>query len=241
MYDTYHFGKFSYGDKRDKYEKLLPVILGSVKEAELLIDVGCGAGYMMDYYQRFGIKKIHLTGVDLSPTNIESLRASGIEGHCLDVVNLIGITSNMYNYTVCNGVIMCASDPFKAFSELVRITKPGGIMYLNVYNALHPYNYLVYKPTWPIRFVYYNITKKIVNIVYPFFKLLFQPMAYMALGEFVDDKTAKTLFMDLFITPRLHFFTKRTIRKYACLLGCTIDSFDYNRYGLMIAAKITVK
>ena len=205
-----------------------------------LIDVGCGAGFWMDVYERYGFAKTSLTGVDLSPGNIERLKGRGIAGHCCDIVDLSVLPDKTFDFTVCNGVLMCASNPYKGFEELVRITKPGGKIYLNVYNAWHPYNYLLYKPTYPLRYIYYHWTQKIIDFLYPLSKVILQPLAYLSHGEFLDEQTAKTIFMDTLITPRLKFFTKRTVETYARKNGCVVREFFLNRFGLMLACHIVV-
>lgn len=240
MYDEYRFGQFSYTNKRNKYDPLLFEILSNNKQVDLLCDIGCGAGYWMQFvYPSFGISKEKMIGVDLAPGNIKQLTERGFNAKQGDIVD-IPVDSDSAYITVCNGVLMYASDIEKAFRELVRITKTGGQIYLNVYNAWHPYNYLIYKPTYPFRYLYYNGYKNIANIVYYLVKPFMQFIAYISLGELLDENTAKTICMDQLFSPRQKYFTKAMIEKLARDNYCVVRSYDYNRYTIMIAAAIVV-
>ena len=146
----------------------------------------------------------------------------------------------MSNLTICNGVIHHTNDPFKAFSELVRITKPGGYIYLNVYNIWNPYFYLVHKAMFPIRFLYWNVNKKVIDFIYPLSSIFFQPLAYLAMGNFLDEQTGKIFFMDQVITPRAHLFSQSMLLSYAKRMNCTVQEFNYNRYFLMLGTIIKI-
>ncbi|MBI3334997.1 MAG: class I SAM-dependent methyltransferase, partial [Candidatus Portnoybacteria bacterium] len=202
--------------------------------------IGCGNGFYLDVYQKIGIPKNHIIGVDIAPRVIQRLKEKGFSAMCANILNLT-LDDDVSDITIAQGVIHHTSDPFKAFGELVRITKPGGYIYLNVYNKWHPYFYLVHRATWPIRYMYYNWSKRIVNVMYPFVYLVLQPLAWAAFGEFLDAKTGRALFMDQVITPRAHLFSKSMLLSYAKKSNCTIQEFAYNRYYLMLATVIKVK
>ena len=239
MYSEYRYGRFSYGDKRERFEPLLFKLLEKATGETALFDVGCGRGYWFDAYLRFGIQKQRITGIDLAPANVAELQQQGFNaliGNLMDVP----VEDCASDLTVCIGVINCIDDPFKGFQELVRITKPGGCVYVNVYNKLHPYYYLVHKATFPIRYLYWNWSKKVADVAYWFAKFAFQPLAYLVFGKFLDEETGKTMFMDQVITPRAHLFTKSMLDSYANKCGCTVEEYRYNRYCLMLSAAIRV-
>ena len=239
MYDEYRFGHFSYGAKRDKYDSLLFKFISMVEKDKKLFDIGCGTGYWLDKYVKSGIPKKQITGIDFAPSNISELTKKGFNTLCGNVLEL-EIEDNVSDFTVCNGVIHHTTNPFKAFKELVRITKPGSYIYLNVYNKWNPYFYIVHRATYPLRYIYWNFSKKIIDYIFPLSKILYQPLAYLALGEFLDDKTGKAFFMDQIITPQAHLFSKPVLRSYASRCNCSIVEFKYNRYFLMLAAIIKV-
>lgn len=239
LYGEYRFGRFSYEDARAQFEPLLFEMLESAGPGTVLYDVGCGVGYWFDAYLNAGIEKENIVGIDLAPANVRELQERGFRALNENAAHL-SVPSGVADLTVCIGVINCAEEPFAVFRELVRITRPGGRIYVNVYNKLHPYYYVVHKATWPLRYLYWHWSRRVADVAYALSKPLFQPLAYLALGRFLDDATGKTMFMDQVITPRAHLYTKRMLRDYARRCGCTIRSFRYNRYGLMLAAELTV-
>lgn len=236
MYNENSFGEFSYGSKREKHDLLLKQIIEKINGDEKLYDIGCGAGFWIDFYCRHGIKKENINCLDLAPDNIEKIKKQGISAVCCDAVSL-PFEDNVADITVSNGVLMCVSDPDKGFSELVRITKKTGTIYCNVYSYWHIYN-IVYKITYPIRFFYWNISKKILDVFYFLVNPFMQIFAYIAFKEFMDKKTAMTIFMDTFITPRLKFFSKRDVLKLCRKNNAKVMQFKSNRWGLMLAAVI---
>lgn len=233
MYDKHPFGKFSYN--RQKFAQGLVRFLNLCNKSGEIFDMGCGEGYWFELYMSMGYGKDRIVGVDISKTAIDQLKSEGFHVQVGDVLNL-EFDDNIANATVCSGVIVCTTDPFKAFSEIVRITKPGGYMYLSVYNFWNPYFWIVHKATWPIRYFYWNVNKKILNCVYPIAKSIFQPIAYFAFGKFLDEETGKTLFMDQVMTPKAELFTKRKIQGYADLCNIKILEMKYHKRFMMIYA-----
>jgi len=236
LYEQVQFGEFNYAAKREQYDPLLFEFLKKIRGGKLF-DIGCGSGFFLYIYLKQGFTKHDITALDLATNNVNALRKKGFKAIWGDALAL-PFKDNVAHGTVSHGVIHHTDNPEQAFSELVRITKPGGYIYLNVYNKWHPYFYLVHKATYPLRCIYYHHTKKIFNIVYPLTKIFFQPLAFLALGQFLDDKTGKAMLMDQVFTPRAHVFSKNDIKKYAARYNCTIEKFEYNRYYLMIATLI---
>ncbi|MDD5492886.1 MAG: class I SAM-dependent methyltransferase [bacterium] len=239
MYNKYQFGEFNYGPQRLATEPLLEKFLEGIRENAFLFDIGCGAGFWTGVYLEKGIAKEKITLLDLAPDNITQLREKGFKAEQGSVLEL-PFADNVADYTICNGVIHHTIDPLKAFLELVRITKPGGSIYLNVYNAWNPYFYLVHKATFLIRYCYWHWTKRIVNIIFPLAQLLFQPLALVVFGKLLDKRTGLTMFMDQVITPRAYLFTRKKIREYAALSDCEVEQCEYNKHYLMIAGIIKV-
>ena len=240
MYNDFPFGNFSYGKKREKYESLLFKLLRESGKKHKLFDIGCGAGYWLNVYIREGIPKENITAVDLAPNNIENLKKKGFNAVCASVLCL-PFENNVSDLTVCNGVIHHTEDPLKAFSELVRITKSGGYIYLKVYNIWNPYFYIVHRAMLPVRYFYWHISKKIFDWVYPLSAILFQPLALLAFGEFLDNETGKAILMDQVFTPRADLFSKGKILSYAKKYNCEVIEFEYDRCFIMIGAVIKVK
>lgn len=240
MYDKYNVGHYSYGKKRALYDPFLLEFLSAIGVGKKLYDIGCGSGFWLDMYVARGIAQKDIVGVDLSPQNIEFIKARGFQAFCDNVLEL-RLKDNVSDFTVCNGVIHHTSDPLQAFKELVRITKPGGSIYLAVYNVWNPYYYIVHKAAFPLRYWYWNKNKRILDFVLPFAKLLMQPFSLLFFKEFLDDKTMKTIFMDQVMTPRADLFSKRKIRRWALQNDCDMTKIKYVKCFLMVAAIIEVK
>lgn len=239
LYDSHQYGNFCYGDKRNQYYPLLFDFMRKVSKGDTLFDIGCGNGYWLDTYLKHNLSKDKITALDITPSNITEIKKRGFNALCGDAMDL-PFEDNVADFTVSNGVVHHTSDPFKTFHELVRITKPGGYIFISVYNCLNPYFYIVHRATYPIRYFYWNISKKIVDVIYPIAKIFIQPLAYLTMRQFWDDKTGKTMFMDQVMTPRAHLFSKSKLRKYAKDCNCEIQQFEYLQYYLMVAAIIRV-
>jgi SAM-dependent methyltransferase len=236
MYSEHQFGDFSYGRaSRECSDYFLLEFLKRIGPNENLYDIGCGVGFWMETYHRLGIRKEQITALDLAPTNVEHLRKNGYdvtEGSVLDLPFEDSVADNV----ICQGVLVCVHDYVRAFGELVRITKPGGRIYISVYNKWNPYFFFVHKLTYPIRFIYWNISKKVLNLVYPPFYFFFQLVTRLTMGSFLDSKSCMTIFMDQVITPRANLFTKRDIQKLAVKHRLKIDEYGYSRSYVMLNA-----
>lgn len=238
MYNEFQYGDFNYS--REKHAPFLLKFIERIYPGAKVFDIGCGTGYWLDVYVRKGIAKKNIVGIDLAPNNVERLKRRGFHAQQGDILHL-PLEKNISDFTICDSVLHHCDNPFQGFAELVRITKSGGYIFLNVYNKWHPYFYVVYKSTFPIRYLYWNWNKSIINLFYPIVKLILQPISKLITGKFLDDKTAKTLFLDQIITPRAYLFSKKMIHDYAKKTGCEVEGFAYNRYYLMLSAILIKK
>ena len=237
LYDELQFGNFSYGRKREIYDALLIKFLKRISTNHKLFDIGCGGGYYMQTYHDYGIKKEQITALDIGPSNIERLKEFGYKAICGDVLKL-PLEDKISDFTICQGVIHHTENPKQAFSELVRITKLDGFIYLNVYNKWHPFFYIVHKLTTPLRFIYWNITSKISDFLFPICKPFIQLISLFLFGENPDRQTSIQHFKDQILTTRAHLLSKSDIKKLAKENNCKVEELQYNRYCTMIAALI---
>jgi len=243
LYDKYRFGDIRLGAEkvRSQHEdRHLLKFLTMIPAGAHLYDIGCGTGYWMDVYHEYGIPKEKITALDLAAGNVDALRERGYSVFCGNAMDL-PFADNVADCTICQGVIHHTEAPERAFGELVRITRPGGLMYISVYNQWHPYFYVVHKATHPFRYVYWNWNKTLPTVaLYPFFSAAIQSITYLTKGSFMDRKSCMTLFMDQVMTPRAHLFSQARIRKYAERQGCEILEFGYTRWFDMLSAIIRV-
>jgi SAM-dependent methyltransferase len=237
MYDEFRIGHYSYGQKRTLSDAFLLKFVSTVGDTATLYDIGCGSGFWLDSYVACGIPQHHLYGVDLSPKNIEEIKARGFQASCDNLLSL-KLDDGISDHTICNGVLHHTSDPRQAFAELIRITKPGGSIYLAVYNAWNPYYYLVHKATYPLRYWYWNRNKKILDRVVPLARWIMQPFAWLFFRELLSHQTVKTIFMDQVMTPRADLFTKGTLRHWSAQHHCEVLESRFIKHFLMVAAII---
>ncbi len=235
MYGEHPFGEFSYGRaSRERSDPHLIAFVANAPADAMLYDIGCGAGFWFETYQRLGVDAERIVGLDLAETNVRNLTKRGYDVRQGSVLDL-PLDDNVADRTLCYGVIMVTSAPEKAFAELVRITKPGGELFVGVYNRWHPYFWLVYKFTAPLRYAYWNWTKRAADLVYPFFWVFFQLITRITMGRFMDNRSCRTTFMDQVLTPTAKLYGKADLRRFAHDCGCEVVSLGYSRLYAMLS------
>lgn len=235
MYDEHPFGDFSYGRAgRERSDPHLIDFVRNVPPDARLYDIGCGVGFWFETYRRLGVSKERIVGLDLAPVNVHNLRASGYEVHEGSILEM-PFAADVADRTISYGVIMVTEAPERAFAELVRITKPAGLLFVAVYNRWHPYFWLIYKATAPLRYIYWNWTHRIADFVYPFFWLVFQVITRITMGGFLDNRSCRTTFMDQVMTPTAKLYGQPDLRRFAEANGCEVIGFGYSRLYAMLS------
>jgi arsenite methyltransferase len=109
-----------------------PVALASIKEGEMVLDLGCGAGF--DSFlaaSRVGPHGL-VIGVDMTPEMIERARANAIKGNYGNVefrqgeLECLPIDDTSVDIVISNCVINLVPDKKMAFAEAFRVLKSGG-------------------------------------------------------------------------------------------------------------------
>ncbi len=104
-----------------------------------VLDLGCGAGDYALWYATHGAR--HVTGVDLSQGSLACARekAEKLDVHNIDFTHqdilTLGLPSDHFDYAYSVGVLHHTGDTFGGFQQLVRITKPGGVIIVSLYNV----------------------------------------------------------------------------------------------------------
>ncbi len=109
------------------------------------LDAGCGAGFAA-----LAIEALGGLGVacDLDDRGLrvaaERLREAGAEPR-LARANVLGLpfATGAFDFVHCNGVLHHSVAPQRGFAELVRVTKPGGTLFVSVYGKGGLYGALV--------------------------------------------------------------------------------------------------
>jgi len=228
MYNRYRFGRFYYADKRPRFHPTLISLLHSCSAGQKVCDVGCGRGYWVRYLAGLGqVPRQDIVAVDIAPQNVKELRDEGFNAVTGDAAAL-DLPPDEFDLTISSGVIHHTTDYRKSFSELVRVTKPGGVVYVAVYNVLHPYFWLVHRLLAPVRWFYWNVSKKIAGIVYYLAIPVAQPVFLFRTGRFAPRADFEVHLMDQVFTPRAHLFSGRRIREL-----CESESVEIIKKGFV--------
>ena len=100
------------------------------KDAKV-IDVGCGTGLVGKHLKAFGFNSFD--GIDISEGMLEVAKTRGYQKLFLGSLNKnLPINDNIYDVTFCVGVFTHGHVKSDRVSELIRITKPGGLICFTV-------------------------------------------------------------------------------------------------------------
>lgn len=108
-------------------------------QGKRVLDLGCGTGEYALWYTMKGAASV--TGVDLSDGSLALARQrreqSGLsqaEFLKMDILNC-DLPDNHFDYSYSVGVLHHTGDPLRGFKHLVRVTKPGGVVVVSLYNS----------------------------------------------------------------------------------------------------------
>jgi len=109
-----------------------PVALSSLREGELVLDLGSGAGFDCFLASAKVGKSGKVIGVDMTPEMIEKARQNARKGNYKNVEFKLGDIENLpveddsVDVIISNCVINLSPDKEKIFQESFRVLKPGG-------------------------------------------------------------------------------------------------------------------
>lgn len=103
-----------------------------LKEGEIVLDLGCGAGLDLYFYTKSVGSKCKVYGLDISSEmiekakyNMESVKIYNVELVCGSSDNL-PFKDNFFDVVASNGIYNLSPDKEKVFKEVYRVLKPGG-------------------------------------------------------------------------------------------------------------------
>lgn len=109
-----------------------PTAIASLKEGEIVLDLGCGAGFDCFLAASKVGKSGKVIGVDMTPEMIEKAkknednnRVKNVEFRLGEIENL-PVADNSVDIVISNCVINLSSDKSKVFREIFRVLKNGG-------------------------------------------------------------------------------------------------------------------
>lgn len=225
---TDFYTKYNYPDGTDKRKRYWQghfakhVELSSLKGLKIL-DVGCGQGTISQMLHEQGAE-VH--GIDMSSTSVAYVNehyphVNARVGNALE----LPFEDASFDMVVSIGVLHHTPNPYKGFTECIRVLKPAGRFIPLLYSKWHPYP-LAYKfaryfiggntPESANKYVIRAITK-------------FTAWYYGEEGR--EDADAIQLIADQFYTPIARFHSVRTIKKWGRANGLTFHSKSTTFYG----------
>jgi arsenite methyltransferase len=114
-----------------------PIALGKIKEGNIVLDLGSGAGFDAFLASKKVGKKGKVIGVDMTEKMIEKARANAKKYDYKNVEFKLGdieelpIEDNSIDVVISNCVINLAPDKDKVFKEAFRVLKKGGKIYFS--------------------------------------------------------------------------------------------------------------
>lgn len=104
-----------------------------------VVELGCGTGEYALWYASHGARQV--TGVDLSRGSLALANDKKAQAHIENAtfvekdILTVDFPDNTFDYGYSVGVLHHTGEPEKGFEHLCRITKPGGVVVVSLYNT----------------------------------------------------------------------------------------------------------
>jgi arsenite methyltransferase len=114
-----------------------PHRIGPIVPGETILDVGCGSGMdLLLAARRTGVTG-RAIGIDMTPSMIERAKCAALKTGLWQNVEIrrgtaeeLSVQSGTIDVVLSNGIVNLSSDKRKVFSEIYRVLRPGGRLYL---------------------------------------------------------------------------------------------------------------
>ncbi|MFA6449758.1 MAG: methyltransferase domain-containing protein [bacterium] len=129
-------GMDNFGTDEKEYTDRLDILRKHLQGGDLsILDVGCAAGFFVDFARRSGWKA---DGLDVSGYNARMAK----ENFDLDIVLAplmeSGLPGESYDAVIMRCILEHSVDPYGDLAEVWRLLKPGGIVYIYIPNEFNP-------------------------------------------------------------------------------------------------------
>lgn len=185
-------------------------------------EFGCGPGRATMYLvQKFA----DVTALDLSRNSLALARSRAPGARFVQGSNLsLPFADAQFDIVVSDGVIHHTPDPYLAFTENVRVLKPGGAFYLGVYNRRRYYYYLYTYLGQPLRWLERMWIGRMLIYSTAF------PLYYLVhLAKSRGKRTlrgVRNFFYDYFMTPAASFHSCEEILSWGHRNGLELLAYD---------------
>jgi SAM-dependent methyltransferase len=225
-----HYDRWSYDFETAEHaamqleESLLGRALAAVPAGGIVLDAGCGTG-LVSRLARRQTRARGVVGVDLSRGSLARAHAasSGVAFAQGDLLRL-PVRTGAVDLVVSRGVIMTTGAPERAFAELARATRPGGRLYVRVYNRRNVYRW-IYQLGGPVCRAIAAVpggTALLALLVVPPFYLALQAAILVLRGRFarISPRVLWNVFADQLLVPWNSFHTSEELRRWGADAGC---------------------
>ena len=114
-----------------------PHRIGPIIPGETILDVGCGSGMdLLLAARRTGVTG-RAIGIDMTPSMIERAKCAALKTGLWQNVEIrrgtaeeLSVQSGTIDVVLSNGIVNLSSDKRRVFSEIYRVLRPGGRLYL---------------------------------------------------------------------------------------------------------------
>lgn len=191
-----------------------------------VLDAGCGTGIFSAIFARNGAGRV--VGIDISPGSLETARGlkekfnlANVSFERQDMLQL-PFADGTFDIVWAWGTVHHTTDPLRAISELARVLRPGGSIFLAVYKRT--------KLTW----IHEIIRKTLVKTPKRSWTALSKIMAFfLSPVVFFFKKREKSrkgekleeLILDWYFVPIRHYYTPDEIRNVLEGKGFEIEKF----------------
>lgn len=109
---------------------------------KMCLDVGTGSGFAIWVLQQLGAV---CHACDLDPDSLQRVRMNLGDNSAKVSLNNASVLdlpypSETFDFVYCNGVLPHTTNPRQGFAECVRVTRPGGILFVSLYGKGGLYN-----------------------------------------------------------------------------------------------------
>ncbi len=115
--------------------KIANILRHAERPPQSYLDIGCGNGRYLDLFAKQGIAKEHIFGLELSESQVETLRHRGFNAWCRRVEDCTEIAPESIDLATMFHVIEHVADPDAVIGRVAEWLRPGGRLVIETPNV----------------------------------------------------------------------------------------------------------